>query len=98
MTITQISKSLRAARAHHLSSTQLEVVCSIARNPDGISTPGEIHRDTGVSQPTVSVCLGALHDKGFIERTLHPSDARKNLIRLTREGSRALQSFTTAKA
>lgn len=49
-----------------------------------------IHENLYISKPAVSQTLNSLEQKGYIHRTIDPSDRRKITVTLTVEGQRAL--------
>jgi DNA-binding MarR family transcriptional regulator len=50
-----------------------------------------IRRDLGVTAPVVSRMLKSLEQLGFVTREPHPSDKRRRIVLLTREGLRRIR-------
>src|SRR4051812_28835229 len=55
------------------------------------ATPSGLAAETGISVTTMRDQLQALVDRGSIERTPNPLDARSYLVTLTRQGTRELE-------
>ncbi|MBO0844838.1 MAG: MarR family transcriptional regulator [Nocardioides sp.] len=55
--------------------------------PQGVTALAEVDRS---SQPTVSGAVRQLEEQGLVAKKRDPSDARRTVVRLTREGRRTL--------
>lgn len=58
----------------------------------GPRTAGQVAADLGISAPSLTRMLGKLEERGFVSRTVDPSDRRRVRVELTAEGREALAS------
>jgi DNA-binding MarR family transcriptional regulator len=56
---------------------------------DGPMTLSEIAEATGVDAPYATVVVDKLEGRGWVQRTAHPDDHRRKLVKLTAAGRRA---------
>src|SRR6185436_15325768 len=73
-----------AASEDGLSPTQGQILAIIG-GADG-ARPSHVATRLGVSLPTASDAIRALVDKGLVEKTRDPDDARAQRLRLTARG------------
>lgn len=52
----------------------------------GIDNPGDVASELNLPPANVSRAIGRLTDAGLLERSSHPGDQRRALLRLTEEG------------
>ena len=64
----------------------------------GPSTVGALAQADRCSQPTMTGLVNGLADKGWVQRTPHPDDARSSLVTMTDEGARVLASVRRTNA
>lgn len=64
----------------------------------GPSPVGALALADRCSQPTMTGLVNGLADKGWVERTPHPDDARSSLVTMTDEGLRVLASVRRTNA
>lgn len=74
----------RHALASGLSTTQASILTLLSL--EGAKTPSEIRDLLGVSLPTVSDSVGALVQKGLVQRRPSPGHGRASILTLTRAG------------
>jgi MarR family 2-MHQ and catechol resistance regulon transcriptional repressor len=67
-----------------LTTTQFDVIATLGNQPP--MTCGELGEKTLVTKGTLTGVLERLEAKGILERKLNPSDARSQMIGLTKEG------------
>lgn len=83
----------RAARAELMRVDEREVAAlEHLVGADGL-TPTELGHRLGLSSGGVSVLLDRLARAGHIERTAHPDDKRKRILRVTAAGSEWLRAY-----
>jgi DNA-binding MarR family transcriptional regulator len=76
----------RVARAHGLTSTQLQLLTRLRVDPPERRRVGALAAELDVTLPTVSDAISTLERKGLVERTPEPSDGRGVRIVLTDRG------------
>ncbi len=69
-----------------LSMNEIHLLESIAKTNRSGTTISEIAKDLGVTLPSVTIAVGKLVDKGFVEKTRGTDDGRTVLVALTRRG------------
>lgn len=77
------------ARKHGFSVSEWRVMASLAGGA-AISI-GQLAQVTVTKQPTVTRLLDRMEARGQVERLPHDSDRRITLVRITREGARAVE-------
>jgi len=89
-------RRLRAASAaQELSWTESAVLKRLAN--DGPATTAELARAEGVKPQSMGAVVGALEERGFVERKPHLSDGRQLNIGLTAKGAAARKSAKDAR-
>ena len=64
----------------------------------GPSTVGALAQADRCSQPTMTGLVNGLAEKGWVQRTPHPDDARSSLVTMTAEGETVLASVRRTNA
>ena len=87
-------RGLRAAaetieRDLRISAAQLFVMSELATMPE--QSVKDLAQVTMTTHSTVSEIVSQLLTKGLVTRTLDPADARRSVLRLTRQGTKLLQ-------
>jgi DNA-binding MarR family transcriptional regulator len=89
-------RRIRAVTAtHELSLSEGMVLGRLAK--DGPATTAELARAEAVRPQSMGATIGALEERGFVERTPHPTDGRQMNISLTEKGAEVRQSSKDAK-
>ena len=87
---------LRRVRAmagdEHLSMTESVVLSRLYRN--GPATTAFLARSAGMRPQSMRATVGALEQRGIVERKADPADGRQAFVALTRHG---VEVLTTAK-
>jgi DNA-binding MarR family transcriptional regulator len=79
----------RVARQQGFSVSEWRVMASLA---DGAPISiGDLAQVTVTKQPTVTRLLDRMEAKGQVERLSHGSDRRVTLVRITRQGAKAVE-------
>jgi DNA-binding MarR family transcriptional regulator len=78
------------ARQHGFSISEWRVMASLAGGGGPISI-GQLAQVTVTKQPTVTRLLDRMEARGQVERLPHDSDRRITLVRITREGAKAVE-------
>jgi DNA-binding MarR family transcriptional regulator len=63
----------------------------------GSATPGELARVEQISPQAMGTTLGALEERGFVERRPDPRDGRRAVMSLTEAGQQAVRNKRTAR-
>jgi DNA-binding MarR family transcriptional regulator len=92
--LRRMVRGLRSAaetveRDLRISAAQLFVLSELAQVPD--QSVKDLAAVTMTTHSTVSQVVGQLISKGLVTRTPDPSDARRAVLRLTRQGSGLLK-------
>ena len=92
--LRRMVRGLRAAaesveRDLRISAAQLFVMSELARAPD--QSVKDLAQLTMTTHSTVSEVVSGLLAKGLLTRTVDPKDARRSVLRLTRQGSALLR-------
>jgi len=78
----------KQVRSRETSRTEMEVLSILTDGPRRITELTELE---GVSQPTMTLLVQRLEDKGWVERERPPEDGRVVMISLTEDGRAAQQ-------
>src|SRR5438128_9000192 len=92
--LRRMVRGLRAAaesveRDLRISAAQLFVMSELAQSPD--QSVKDLAQVTMTTHSTVSEVVSGLLAKGLLTRTVDPKDARRSVLRLTRQGSALLR-------
>jgi DNA-binding MarR family transcriptional regulator len=90
LAVMRLGRRLRNQRTDRsLSLSQLAVLGTLERH--GPLTPRELAEHEKVSPPSMTKLLAALHERGFIVRTDHPTDGRQHLVAPTEQAVRMIR-------
>jgi DNA-binding MarR family transcriptional regulator len=81
---------VKQVRSSEISRTEMEVLSILTEGPRKITELSELE---GIAQPTMTLLVKRLQEKGWIRRAGLPEDKRVVLISLTPAGSTAQQKF-----
>ena len=84
-----------AAAAHELSLTESAVLARLSKH--GPATTADLARAESMKPQSMGTTIGALEDRGLVERKPHPTDGRQVNIELTAKGSAVRKSAKDAK-
>lgn len=84
-----------AAGSHELSLTESSVLARLAK--DGPATIAELARLEAIRPQSMGETVSALEERGFIQRTRHPTDGRQMHIQITTQGAEVRNSARDAK-
>jgi DNA-binding MarR family transcriptional regulator len=91
LAVGRLARRLRQLYAQHhgdqLSFTELAVMSRLHR--DGPATASHLANGERVTAQAVGPAIGALHQRGLVQRTPDPHDRRKTIISLTDPGRSA---------
>ena len=92
--LRRMVRGLRAAaetveRDLKISAAQLFVMTELSQSPD--QSVKDLAAVTMTTHSTVSQVVAQLLTKGLVTRTVDPTDARRSVLRLTRQGSTLLR-------
>jgi len=80
---TRLARRLRAQRADlSLTLTQLSALTTVERH--GPLTPGALAEHEKVQPPSMTRVLGALEERGLVQREPHPTDGRQQVVTITK--------------
>jgi DNA-binding MarR family transcriptional regulator len=81
---------VRQVRSREISRTEMEVLSILAEGPRKITELTELE---GIAQPTMTLLVKRLEEKGWVRRERTPEDGRVSMISLTKTGSAAQATF-----
>jgi DNA-binding MarR family transcriptional regulator len=94
--IGRLTRRVRAqAASHGLSLTEASVMARLGR--DGPATTAELARAEGMRPQSMGATVGALEERGLVERKPHPTDGRQVNIELSAMGAAVRKSVGDAK-
>jgi DNA-binding MarR family transcriptional regulator len=83
---------VRQVRSSEISRTEMEVLSILTEGPRRITELTDLE---GIAQPTMTLLVKRLHEKGWVKREGLPDDGRVVLISLTEAGDAARKRFRT---
>jgi DNA-binding MarR family transcriptional regulator len=81
---------VKQVRSREISRTEMEVLSILTEGPRKITELTELE---GIAQPTMTLLVKRLQEKGWVRREGRPDDGRVVMISLTKAGSTAQQKF-----
>jgi DNA-binding MarR family transcriptional regulator len=81
---------VKQVRGREISRTEMEVLSILTDGPRKITELTEL---AGIAQPTMTLLVKRLQEKGWVQRTGLPEDGRVVMISLTKAGSTAQEQF-----
>jgi DNA-binding MarR family transcriptional regulator len=81
---------VKQVRSREISRTEMEVLSILADGPRKITELTELE---GIAQPTMTLLVKRLQEKGWLQREGLPEDGRVAMISLTKAGSTAQEKF-----
>jgi DNA-binding MarR family transcriptional regulator len=89
VSISRLSRRMRAQGDHSLSATQIAALGAVFRH--GALTPGELAEHEKVQPPSMTRVISRLEEKGLLTRSPHPTDRRQVVLSLTEQGEKLLK-------
>jgi DNA-binding MarR family transcriptional regulator len=93
--VARTARTLRREAGEGISPTLMCALATIERH--GPMTLGDLAGHEHVSKPTVTRTVGALIDRGLIDRTADDQDGRVGWLALSKEGRRLLSRVRRRK-
>ncbi|MDQ3827568.1 MAG: MarR family transcriptional regulator [Actinomycetota bacterium] len=95
--MVRLNRRLRAQRDVEavVTLTQLSAMASLHRH--GPMTPGELATCERVQPPSMTKVIAALTERGFIDRSPHPTDGRQTVVALTEAGRDYVDAEVSAR-
>jgi DNA-binding MarR family transcriptional regulator len=81
---------VKQVRGREISRTEMEVLSILTDGPRKITELTEL---AGIAQPTMTLLVKRLQEKGWVQRTGLPEDGRVVMISLTKAGRTAQEQF-----
>ncbi len=81
---------VKQVRSSEISRTEMEVLSILTEGPRKITELTELE---GIAQPTMTLLVRRLEEKGWVRRAGLPEDGRVVMISLTKAGSTAQEKF-----
>lgn len=81
---------VKQVRSSEISRTEMEVLSILREGPRKITELTEL---AGIAQPTMTLLVKRLQEKGWVQREGLPDDGRVVMISLTKAGSAAQEKF-----
>lgn len=96
--VVLVARLVREVRRHNTEVPAASTRLMSLLDELGPSAVGALAQADRCSQPTMTGLVNGLADKGWVERTPHPDDARSSLVTMTDEGLRVLASVRRTNA
>jgi DNA-binding MarR family transcriptional regulator len=90
ISITRLSRRLRAQRAESLPGTELAALGAVDRH--GEMTPRELAAHEKVQPPSMTRVIASLEAQGLLRRSPHPRDRRQVRLAVTDQGRTLLKA------
>jgi DNA-binding MarR family transcriptional regulator len=81
---------VKQVRSRDISRTEMEVLSILTDGPRKITELTELE---GIAQPTMTLLVKRLQEKGWVQREGLPEDGRVVIVSLTKAGSTAQEKF-----
>jgi DNA-binding MarR family transcriptional regulator len=97
LAVVRLNRRLRAQREVEavVTLTQLSAMASLHRH--GAMSPGELAARERVPPPSRTRPTAALVERGFVDRSPHPTDGRQTVVALTGTGRDYVDAEVTAR-
>ena len=97
LAVVRLNRRLRAQRDVEaiVTLTQLSAMASLHRH--GPMTPGELATCERVQPPSRTKVIAALTERGFVDRSPHPTDGRQTVVALTEAGRDYVDAEVSAR-
>jgi DNA-binding MarR family transcriptional regulator len=97
LAVVRLNRRLRAQRDAEavVTLTQLSAMASLHRH--GPMTPGELATCERVQPPSMTKVIAALTERGFVDRSPHPTDGRQTVVALTEAGRDYVDAEVSAR-
>jgi DNA-binding MarR family transcriptional regulator len=97
LAVVRLNRRLRAQRDVEaiVTLTQLSAMASLHRH--GPMTPGELATCERVQPPSMTKVIAALTERGFVDRSPHPTDGRQTVVALTEAGRDYVDAEVSAR-
>lgn len=97
LAVVRLNRRLRAQRETEavVTLTQLSAMASLHRH--GAMSPGELAARERVQPPSMTRVIAALVERGFVDRSPHPTDGRQTVVALTGTGRDYVDAEVTAR-
>jgi DNA-binding MarR family transcriptional regulator len=97
LAVVRLNRRLRAQRDVEavVTLTQLSAMASLHRH--GPMTPGELATCERVQPPSMTKVIAALTERGFVDRSPHPTDGRQTVVALTQAGRDYVDAEVSAR-
>jgi DNA-binding MarR family transcriptional regulator len=97
LAVVRLNRRLRAQRDVEavVTLTQLSAMASLHRH--GPMTPGELATCERVQPPSMTKVIAALTERGFVDRSPHPTDGRQTVVALTQAGCDYVDAEVSAR-
>ncbi|MCO6010933.1 MarR family transcriptional regulator [Actinoallomurus purpureus] len=89
VSVSRLSRRMRAQAGQSLSVTQLAALGALSRH--AVMTPGELAEHEKVQPPSMTRVIAALEERGLLTRSPHPTDRRQVILSVTEEGEKLLK-------
>jgi DNA-binding MarR family transcriptional regulator len=104
--VAALDRLARGLRAHRqavagprgLTPLQIDLLATIGQGPPPEPLVGLLARELGVSQPTITDAVRALHAKGLVTRLPVIADRRRTSVVLTTDGARMVDELARCDA
>jgi len=95
--VVRLNRRLRAQRDIEAVVTLTQLSALFALQLHGPMSAGELAARERVQPPSMTRVIVALAERGFVERTPHPTDGRQTVVTLTETGRAYLDAEVSAR-
>lgn len=96
--VVRLNRKLRAqtrTSGEIVTLTQLSAMSCLHKA--GPMTPGELAAKESVQPPSMTRVIAALEERGFVQRTAHPTDRRQAIVALSDAGHARIEEEVSAR-
>lgn len=91
LSVGRLARRLRQQSLHGLTPSQLSILSTLER--EGPLRMGELARIENIAPPTITGIVARLEDKGTVQRTSDPEDARSTTVAVSDAGLEAIEAI-----
>jgi DNA-binding MarR family transcriptional regulator len=95
--VVRLNRRLRAQRDTEAVATLTQLSAMASLHQHGPMSPGELATRERVQPPSMTRVIAALVERGFINRSPHPTDGRQTVVALTEAGRDYVDAEVSAR-
>jgi DNA-binding MarR family transcriptional regulator len=97
LAVVRLNRRLRAQRDTEAVATLTQLSAMASLHQHGPMSPGELATRERVQPPSMTRVIAALVERGFINRSPHPTDGRQTVVALTEAGRDYVDAEVSAR-